>query len=118
MCHVLIIEDNWMIADHVAHIATSAGATSIDQAYTEKEAVAAALAHPPGVILSDVHLIEGTGPLAVSAIRQQLGDLPVIFITATPDACEPCGYAAAVLTKPVSAGPLMREFRRVAPLAR
>lgn len=115
MCHVLIIEDDWMIADHVAYIAIQAGATSYELAHSESEAVSCALAHPPSVILSDVHLGDGTGPHAVDAIRRTIGEMPVIFITATPEACVPCDYAAAILQKPVSANRLTSEFRRVAP---
>lgn len=116
MCHVLVIEDDWMIAEHVAGIASDAGATTVEIACTEEEAIAFALAHCPAVILSDVQLQEGTGPLACQEIRRQLGELPVIFITATPDACEPCDYAAAILQKPVSIGQLTSEFQKVAPL--
>lgn len=114
MCHVLVIEDDWMIADHVAYIATQAGATSYELAHSEQEAVDSALAHRPSILLSDVNLGDGTGPQAVSEIRRRLGDIPVIFITATPSACAPCDYAAAVLQKPVSANRLVREFQRVA----
>lgn len=115
MCHVLIIEDDWMIADHMAQIASQAGATSYELAHSESEAMTCALARRPSVILSDVNLGDGNGPRAVEAIRQEMGLMPVIFITATPDACDPCHYAAAVLPKPVSANRLTREFQRVAP---
>lgn len=115
MCHVLIIEDDWMIADHMAYIAGEAGATSCQLAHSEDEAVSYGLAHRPGVILSDVNLGDGNGPRAVAAIRRAMGDMPVIFITATPDACTQCDYASAVLQKPVSANRLTDEFRRVAP---
>lgn len=96
-------------------MATDAGATSLSNAYTEEEAVAAALDTRPEVILSDVHLLAGTGPLAVQEIRRQLGPVPVIFITATPYACQPCEYAAAILAKPISAALLTEAFQRVAP---
>lgn len=115
MCHVLVIEDDWMIADHVAYIATQAGATSYELAHSEREAVSCALAHPPSILLSDVNLGDGTGPRAVAEIRRQLGDIPVIFITATPDACVTCDYAAAVLQKPVFANRLVYEFQRAVP---
>jgi hypothetical protein len=66
------------------------GATSFDFAETQQEAVAAAGAHPPALITSDVGLREGTGPLAVAAIQARLGPVPVMFITATPEDCAPC----------------------------
>ena len=117
MCHVLVIEDEPLIADHVCDLAADAGATSIDVAETPKEAVAKAMARCPAVILSDVKIIDGTGPEAVMEIRRQLGPLPVIFITGTPEACEPCDYAAAILTKPIVAHHVVNAFRKVAPAA-
>lgn len=115
MCHVLVIEDDWLTADYVGTIATDAGATSIATAHTQEEAIAFALELRPEVILSDVHLSAGTGPLAAQAIRRRHGPVPVIFITASPDACEPCDYASAILTKPLCAAALTEAFRKVAP---
>lgn len=115
MCHVLVIEDEPLIADYVCDLASDAGATSTDIASTPAEALAMALARTPAVILSDVKIIDGTGPEAVAEIRSQLGPLPVIFITGTPEACQPCEYAAAILTKPIIAHHVVSAFRLVAP---
>ncbi len=76
MCHVLVIEDEWLIGEHIEAIAREGGASSVDRAETEQEAIDAALANPPAVILSDVKLAEGTGPNAVWAIRKRLGRVP------------------------------------------
>lgn len=116
MCHVLIIEDDWLIGEDIESIARDGGATSVDRAETENEAVAAALAHPPAVILSDVKLAQGTGPNAVWSIRAQLGECPVIFITGTPDACEPCDYAHAILAKPLRPAEISAAFKTAAPV--
>lgn len=116
MCHVLVIEDEPLIADHIGYIAERAGATSIAYAYTEMEAVASAKTQAPDVILSDVNLKEGgTGPRAVETIRDAAGPVPVIFITGTPEECEPCEYAAAILGKPVQEQRVIDAFRQVAP---
>ena len=117
MCHVLVIEDEWIIADYIAEVARDAGATSVDMAETQDEAVAYALKRPPSVILSDVRLAAGTGPLAVTAIMAALGPIPVIFITGTPADCATCDYAAAVLTKPLNPAQMIAAFQRVAPPA-
>lgn len=117
MCHVLIIEDDFFISDYIMFLAQKGGATSFDQACTEEEAVRMALDHKPAVILSDVRLIEGTGPAAVKAIEQAYGTLPVIFVTATPGACQPCDPPAVVLSKPVQDRLLVETFRSVASLA-
>lgn len=116
MCHALVIEDEWIIADYVEQIARDAGATSVDHASTQRQAIDAALANPPAIILSDVNLAEGTGPRAVIEIMGRLGAIPTIFITGTPDDCAPCDHAHAILAKPVDPRLLTTAFREAAPV--
>jgi CheY-like chemotaxis protein len=113
MCHVLIIEDEPMIAMAIEMMVEEEGATSWDVAVTQDEAIAAALAHPPDIITSDVRLIAGTGPLAVAEIAARLGKRPVIYVTGNPEGCTPCAPSSVVLIKPVS-GPLFRQAFREA----
>lgn len=114
MCHVLVIEDEPLIADHIGYIIERAGATSVAYASSESEAIALSREHTPDIILSDVNLKEGgTGPRAVVAIRDENGDVPVIFITGTPEDCEPCDYAAAVLGKPLQEQQIRQAFMAV-----
>lgn len=116
MCHALVIEDEPLIADYVADLACMGGATSFSIAVSEAEAVQAARVSLPDVILSDVDLkTGGTGPAACAAIRAEFGEIPVIFITGTPEQCEPCDYAAAILAKPITAHHVVSAFRDVAP---
>ena len=91
MCHVLIIEDEALIALDLQDMLSTAGATSFSFAETEREAVDAARIQRPDVIMSDVMLREGTGPHAVESIQGEMGPLPVIFITSTPLACAAWG---------------------------
>lgn len=100
---------------HLSMLAEDAGATSIGTADTEAEAVTAAQDQRPDVILSDVRLIEGTGPNAVARIYADCGPIPVIFITGTPEECQPCHYAAAVFSKPVNDRALVAAFASIAP---
>jgi CheY-like chemotaxis protein len=100
---------------HLSLLVEDAGATSLEEVGTEADAVSAAQAHRPDVILSDVRLLEGTGPAAVARIRDELGAIPVIFVTGTPDECDACHYAAAVLTKPVDDRALTALFQQLAP---
>lgn len=79
MCHVLIIEDEPMIAILLQDLLEEAGATSFAFAATERDAVRAASEWLPEMIASDVSLLEGTGPSAVANIVQFAGDLPVVF---------------------------------------
>lgn len=110
MCHVLIIEDEPLVALDIQMMLEAEGATSFDFADTEVAAVAAAIARPPGLITSDVKLVEGTGPAAVREIHRRLGDRPVIFITGTPEDCRPCEPPGIVLSKPLRAAALRSAF--------
>ncbi len=117
MCHVLIIEDDWLIADHIAQLIEAAGASSVDMADTEDDAVAQALSHPPEVIISDVNLkAGGNGPDAVKRIVAALGERPVLFVTGEPRAFQPQSPAMRVLHKPVDDRALVATFRAIAPI--
>lgn len=115
MCHVLIIEDEALIALDLQEMLETAGATTFSFAETESEAVYAARERRPDVIMSDVMLRQGTGPGAVEAIQYEMGPLPVIFITGTPEACRHCGPPAVVLGKPMVEAKVREAFRLVAP---
>ena len=113
MCHVLIIEDEWLILEFLAEIAEEAGATSIATAATEDEAIHVARERTPAIILSDVHLRAGTGPRAVQTIIADAGHIPVIFITGTPEDCRPCSPPGVILRKPVERNLLVKTFREL-----
>ena len=113
MCHVLIIEDEPFVAMNIQMMLEDEGATSFDIAVTEAEAIAAALANPPELITSDVRLIEGTGPAAVLEIHRRLGEVPVIFISGTPEDCRPCDPPGIVLSKPVRRSELKNAFHQM-----
>ncbi|WP_174280607.1 response regulator [Sphingomonas bacterium] len=114
MCHVLIIEDEPLVAMMIEDVLLQAGATSATIATTQAEAIAAANACRPEFISSDVMLLEGTGPAAVAAIRSVHGAIPTLFITATPAACEPCRAPDRILVKPFSARHVASAFEALA----
>lgn len=116
MCHVLIIEDDFATAFYLKDVVESLGATSCEIVDCEAEAVAAARAQPPGIITSDVHLREGTGPRAVAAIIDHLGHIPTIFVTASPEECEPCEQPHQVHVKPINEARFSAAFVQLAPL--
>lgn len=111
MCHVLIIEDEPLVAMLIEDVLLQSGATSTAIATTQQEAITAADDHPPAFISSDVMLAEGTGPEAVEAIRAAHGTIPTLFITATPGACVPCDVADQAVTKPFNTARVADAFR-------
>ncbi len=116
MCHVLIIEDEPLVAMNIEMMLSEIGATSFSFAVTEDEAVIAAHEHPPQLITSDVRLMDGFGPAAVRRIHEELGPMPVIFITASPHDCDPDDPSTTVLVKPVSSEAVTAAFHRMMPL--
>jgi CheY-like chemotaxis protein len=115
MCHVLIIEDDALAALDIRHTLEAAGATSFSFAASEREALEEARSRRPAVITSDVMLGDSSGVAAVRSIAAELGPVPIIFITGTPDHCDGCP-ARAVIEKPFDAGILASVFRDCAPL--
>jgi CheY-like chemotaxis protein len=112
MSHVLIIEDEMLIALAIQMTLEDAGATSFDIAEDEESAVEAARGHRPDVITSDVSLRSGTGPRAVEAIHREMGDMPVIFLTATPKECTSCDPPGSVPGKPFDADKLTIAYQK------
>lgn len=95
MCHVLPVEYDWLVAEHIAGLAADGGARPIRVAVTKREA---ARGQRPGIILCNVKLLEGMGPKAIETIMQEAGSIPVIFATGTPEdgqPCEPYGSGSA-----------------------
>lgn len=115
MCHVLIIEDEPLVAMNIEMMLSEIGATSFSFAMTEDEAVTAARDHPPQLITSDVRLGTGHGPSAVRRIHRELGRMPVIFITASPDDCDADDPLATILLKPVNTQAVAAAFHRLVP---
>ncbi|RYG88997.1 MAG: response regulator [Alphaproteobacteria bacterium] len=113
MCHVLIIEDEPLVAMTIEDILKSQGATSFEIVDTQEAAVSAAIANQPSIITSDVKLLEGTGPCAVAEIHRRVGPVPVIFISGTPEECKPCNPPGSIITKPFTAQALIAAFRGV-----
>lgn len=114
MCHVLIIEDEPLIALDLEDLLEHNGAESFSFADGQHRAIEESRRVRPDFIMSDVSLLEGTGPLAVKAIQDELGAIPVIFVTATPEACAPCAPPGVVFRKPLDRSAIGAAFRRMA----
>ena len=83
--NVLIIEDESFIAADIEGLVSELGHTVDSIAATHSEAVKAAKAKTPGIILADVQLADGSSGIeAVAEILSEI-NVPVIFITAFPE---------------------------------
>lgn len=82
---VLIIEDETFIAMDIEALVESLGHRVIGIARTHSEAIALAGKKPPGLILADIQLADGSSGL--DAVNELLNsfEVPVIFITAYPE---------------------------------
>lgn len=83
---VMIIEDEAIIAMDIESIVADMGHRVTGIARTRDEAVNLARAEMPDLILADIQLADNSSGIdAVNDILQQLGQRPVIFITAFPE---------------------------------
>ncbi|MFN3172742.1 MAG: response regulator [Hyphomicrobiales bacterium] len=82
---VLIIEDEPLISMDLAEIVEDLGHTVSGQATTASQAVAAAGANKPDLVLADIQLADGSS--GIDAVKTILADIdvPVIFITSFPE---------------------------------
>jgi CheY-like chemotaxis protein len=83
--HVLIIEDEPLIAMDLEDILTGLGHIPVGTARTLKQALELASSKQPELILADIMLADGT--LGTEAVRhlQRFSDVPAIYITAYPE---------------------------------
>ncbi len=82
---VLIIEDEAVIAADIEALVLDLGHRIGGVAASRTEAVLLARERPPGLVLADIQLADGSSGIdAVKDIRS-LADVPVIFITAFPE---------------------------------
>jgi CheY-like chemotaxis protein len=82
---VLIIEDEPIIAMDLESMVTDLGHSVLRIARTRQEAVAAIADHPPGLVLADIQLADGSSGLDAVNDILGIGDVPVVFITAYPE---------------------------------
>ncbi len=83
---IMIIEDEAIIAMDIRAIVEEMGHAVTAIARTRDEAVALARRDPPDMILADIQLADkSSGIDAVNHILKELGELPIVFITAFPE---------------------------------
>ncbi|MFX0545092.1 response regulator [Roseovarius sp. S1116L3] len=83
---VLVIEDEAIIAMDLHSIVTSIGHNVTGIGRTRDAAIELGLKKRPDLILADIQLADNSSGIdAVNALLKQIGEIPVIFITAFPE---------------------------------
>jgi CheY-like chemotaxis protein/DNA-directed RNA polymerase specialized sigma24 family protein len=83
---VMIIEDEPLIALDLRTVVDDMGHHVTGVARTMDQAIALGRAERPDLILSDIQLADGSSGLdAVRVLLEEIGEIPVIFITAFPE---------------------------------
>lgn len=83
---VLVIEDEAIIAMDLHSIVTSMGHNVTGIGRTRDAAIELGLKKTPDLILADIQLADNSSGIdAVNALLEQIGEIPVIFITAFPE---------------------------------
>lgn len=83
---VMVIEDETIIAMDLKGIVQAMGHDVTGIARTHSAALDLARGNRPDLILADIQLADGSSGIdAVNELLPELGDVPVIFITAFPD---------------------------------
>lgn len=101
--HVLIVEDELLLAEELAFLVREAGLCDVGRAMSSAEAVALACTLTPDLALVDVHLKDG--PTGVEAARLIVEDCGVVVLFMTANVMRlPDDYAGAcgVIGKPYS----------------
>jgi CheY-like chemotaxis protein len=113
--HVLVAEDNTLVADAMRLLFEETG-HRVTTAGTIVEVVAAATSDPVDLLLLDLGLSDGDGLEALAQLRER-GALPRVNVALTgrdePEVIERCKAAGCrdVLLKPVPVGVLLRRSR-------
>ena len=95
----LIIEQDTWTALMIEGVLRDLGYTIFDFACSCDAAIAAATAHCPDLITSDIRLDSGTGVDAVHAICSDKA-IPVVFVTSTPWEIRHADRTAVIVPKP------------------
>ncbi|WP_430420981.1 response regulator [Phenylobacterium sp.] len=104
--HVLIIEDEPVIALELELLLTDLGFGSFDIADTPEDALARARERRPDLITADYRITGGTGVAAIEMITTAIGEPRVIYVTGNAGQFDPGAHA--VVDKPILASALAR----------
>lgn len=113
--HVLLVEDDAMIAFALEGSLLDAGAKSVTICSTSAEALAALRDHKPDALVLDVHLADRDDGWAIAELVNSVGPKPprIVFSTGAPqDIPTEIADLGPVLEKPYDHGELIAALRR------
>ena len=108
--HVLIIEDEPVIALELEALLSDMGFDTFDVADSPEDALACAKATRPDLITADYRILGGTGVTAVEMIAAAVGEQRVIYVTGNAGQFDPGDHA--VVDKPILPNALARACER------
>jgi len=111
--HVLIIEDDLLLALDLEDCLTGHLACTTSLASTENQACKSADGRRPDLIVSDIRLADGDGTRAVARIRAAHGEIPAIYVTANPERARAEDPEAPVIAKPFGHADLAEASARL-----
>lgn len=115
---VVLVDDHEIVRGGLRAMLESAGIDVVAEAGTARDAVAAALATRPDVVLMDVRLGSGSGIEATREIRSAAPEVRVLMLTSFPDdeavLASVMAGASGYFLKRVGTGELVRAVRAVA----
>ena len=114
--HILIIEDDVLLAVNLQILVEDLGASSSQVAASEEGAIRQARHFPPSLIIADLHLEDGLGVTAVQTIRASHGNIPVVYVTGDPEEARRLEPTALILSKPLKEEELIAALERLKPL--
>jgi CheY-like chemotaxis protein len=110
-CAILVVEDDAMIAMLLAEMLEAMGHSVCAIEATEAGAVAAALAHGPGLMIVDAHLQQGSGVAAMATILATRS-IPCILVSGDIAEIRDSDLRAVMLAKPYSEAGLAAAISR------
>lgn len=112
MATVLIVEDDYFLADELRQSLTEAGHKVVGTAPSFERAAEIAASSPPQVALVDYRLKGSRDGLAVAEHLRKLGT-HIIYVTSEPDAVRLADGRAEIVPKPYDMNELVRAVAHV-----
>ncbi len=82
---VIIVEDEFLIAEHVRHVLEDAGARVLGTAPDGDQALRLIAEEKPDLVVSDINLARGCDGIELARTLRQSFDIPVRFLSAYGD---------------------------------